>query len=511
LKGGNDVFERSFERIRITGTEFVVPDFYHLSNTTTITTNQFITKSRLVGVFGDLMLNYNGFAYFNLTGRNDMSSTLPAENRSFFYPAVNIGLVISEIVNLPEFVTYGKLRASVAEVGLDTSPYRTAVTYASVAPFPINDVLGFGRNVQKGSPTLRPEKSTSIEIGADFSFVKNRYGLDFTYYKSNSKDQILVSPISVTTGYTSAVLNSGEIQNNGIEMILRGTPIQNSNFRWDVNVNFTRNRNEILSVSDELDEIILASQFGYVGSGVTMKLVKGTSYGTLYGSSMARYYEGGIPENRQVLDRSLPLLIGANGFPVMDATQLALGNTQPDWLMGIRNTFTYKNINLSFLIDGRFGVDQYSQFDNFYASFAKLDFADARNDVVIFSGFRADGTPNDIPVWLGQALGPDGLNYGAGYWRNAYRQMSENFVKDASFIKLRNITIGYSLPKKLIGNTPFRAIDVSASANNMILWTPWRGYDPESFSEGAGSNATGFTGLGHPGIMSFLFSVNFSL
>jgi len=507
LRVGQDVFTRTREQIRASGTTFQIPRFFNLSNLTeNITNTQSFRDRRLMGVYGDLMLNWDNVLFLNFTARNDWTSTLPEENRSFFYPAVNLGFAFSDVFDLPEFFTFGKLRASYAEVGKDTNPYRTSATYSAAQ---IGDsYLGFTRNSSLGTPELRPERTTAIEFGGDFRFFDNRLSLDIAWYQQNSIDMILPVPVSNATGYTRIFTNAGELRNRGLELVLNARAVETQDFSWDVTLNFTRNRNEVIEIREGIENIVLGSQFGYAGSSVTMTIVEGAPYGNLYGRSFERYYANGTPDNLTELDRDLPLLIGENGFPIINRNQLVLGNTQPDWIGGIRNTLNYKGLRLSFLIDGRYGIDQYSQFDNFYSAFGKLDYSLNRNDVVVFSGFQSDGTPNDVPVWLGQGIGPDGNNYGAGFYRNYYRGSSENFVQDASFIKLRNITLGYTLPPTLIDKLPFTNVDVSVAANNIILWTPWTGYDPESFSAGAGGNATGFTGLGYPGIRSAFFTLN---
>ncbi|MFP4291658.1 MAG: SusC/RagA family TonB-linked outer membrane protein [Cyclobacteriaceae bacterium] len=511
LRVGNDIFDRSRNDLNSLGNEFVIPRFYNLSNTIEVQTNEFLLERRLVGVYGDLMLNYDDFLYLNITGRNDWTSTLTRDNRSFFYPSVNAGFVFNDILNIPDFLSYGKLRASYAEVGKDAEPYSTAITYNSPDIYPLNGQVGFTRGNQLGLPTLRPERTSAIEIGTDLRFFENRLSLDLTWYRTNSRDQIVPVPVSNATGYSTFVTNAGDLENTGIELILGATPVNTSDFSWDISVNFTRNRNRVVEIAEGIETIVVGSQFGYVGSTVTMRLVEGDEYGNLYGSSYQRYYEGGTPEGLTALDRDQPLLIGADGFPVPNRNQLILGNVQPDWFGGIRNSFDYKGINLSFLIDARIGLEQYDQYNNFYSAFGKLDYSLNRNDVVVFDGRLEDGSPNTQQVWMGQGIGPDGVNYGAGFYRNIYRSLSENFVQDASFVKLRNITLGYTLPATLLEATPFRSANVSLAANNIILWTPWTGFDPESFSAGAGGNAVGFTGLGYPGVQSVFFTLNLTL
>ncbi|MEL7835215.1 SusC/RagA family TonB-linked outer membrane protein [Fodinibius sp. Rm-B-1B1-1] len=508
---GNDIFDREETQVEASGSDFVTPNFYNLSNTREISNAQNLEQRRLIGVYGDLMLNYDDYLFLNITGRNDWSSTLPVDNRSFFYPSANLGFVFSEIVDLPDFISYAKLRTSYAQVGKDASPYSTNITFNSPTQYPINGQVGYTRNQIIGSPDLKPEITTSIEVGADLRFWDGRAGIDVTYYKANSADQILTVPISNAVGGTRLVTNAGEIENRGIEMQLDFTPIEQRNFQWDVLVNFSRNRNEVISIREGIDEINLGSSFGYGGSSASIRLVEGEPFGNIYGTSYQRYYEDGEPDDKLYLDEDRSVVIGDDGFPVVNTDQKVLGNAFPDWIGGIRNSFAYRNVSLSFLIDIQQGLDVYSQYDNFFAAFGITKNTLDRNETRVFEGVTEDGQPNTQEVWLGQGVGPDGRDYGAGFYRNTYRTATENFVKDASFIKLRNINLSYSLPDNLIEQLPFRSVTASATANNIILYTPFDGFDPESRSGPAGSNATGFTGLDHPGVASFVFSLNFSL
>jgi TonB-linked SusC/RagA family outer membrane protein len=511
LRLGHELMQEDRNSSEIRGDEFEIPRFFHMSNNKLISTIEDKYQRRLIGAYGDLSLNYDDFLYLNITGRNDWTSTLPPENRSFFYPSASLSFVFNDILSLPTQLSYGKLRASYGEVGKDTSPYLTSTVYTLGEGFPINGILGYSRDLQLGSPNLKPERMTTIEFGTDLSFFENRLGLEFTWYKSNSRDQIFSVPVSETTGYPEIITNVGEIENKGLELILSGSPIQSSDFRWDVMANFTRNRNRVIDLAEGLEEFPIAEQFGYSSSTVTMKLKEGDPYGNLYGRSYQRYYGASAPADLTTVDLDRALLIGANGFPVINTQQLIIGNAMPKWLGGIRNTFTYKGITLSFLVDARWGLDQYDQYHNFLSAFGKLDYSEQRDNMVIFDGVVADGTPNSKPVWLGQGPGPDGIEYGGGFWRTYHRNVSENFVKDASFVKLRNASIGYQLPKSLLTRTPFQSVGLSATVNNIILWTPWINYDPESFSSGAGSNATAFSGLGYPGVMSTQFTLNLTL
>lgn len=514
---GHELFETENNYSYNYGGNFVTWGFYSFTNVREQRVSENTYRRRLIGAFADATLDYKDFLYLNLTARNDWTSTLPKGNNSFFYPSASLSFVFNDVLNLPSQLSYGKLRAAYGQVGKDTEPYRTAATYTTATAFPLNEIVGYVRSAQKGSDKLVPEITTTLEFGAELKLFENRLGLDLTWYKANSKDQILAVPVSNATGYSSLWINAGEIENKGLEMALTGTPLQIGDFRWDATVNFTRNRNMVVDIAEGVDNITLASQSGYLASGVTMKITNGQPYGDLYGTGYLRYYEGGEPDGLTHLDRNRPIVIGSAGagagFPTLTpaSKQLVVGNAMPDWLAGIRNTFSYKNVSLSFLVDVRWGNDQYDQYGNWLAAFLKTDFTNDRNDVVIFDGVLADGTPNTQQVWLGQGLGPDGRDYLAGYYRNYYRAMSENFVNDASFVKLRNVTLNYSLPKKWLSPLSIKAVSVSASLNNILLWTPWRNFDPESYSTGSASNATGLSGMGYPGTRSALMSINLTL
>ena len=508
LRLGNDIFERDYERVDATGENFVIPRFYDLSYASQISNSQDKRKRRLVGLYGDLMVNYAETLFLNVTARNDWTSTLPIGNNSFFYPSVNLGYVFTENFEQPDWFTFGKLRGSWAQVGKDTDPYVIGQTYASPNVFPLGGQVGFTRFSQFGDLELKPEKTTAIEFGTDLRFFENRLGLDVTWYKSNSKDQIIPVPVSEAAGFSTFVTNAGEIENQGWEFILRGTPIKKDDFRWDVSFNAAYNQNEVKSIREGIEEIVVGSQFGYGGSTVTIKLIEGEPYGNIFGTSYAR---SGADENSIYLNEDLPIIIGEDGFPVRNSTQLVLGNTTPKWIGGLKNDFNYKGFDLSFLIDFRAGVEQYNQYDNFFSAFGIAEYTLNRNETIVFDGVLADGSPNTQQVWLGQGDGPDGRNYGAGFYRNTYRTVSENFVQDAAFIKLRNITLGYNFQENILKVLPFDSARLSVAANNIILYTPWDGFDPESFSSGAGGNAVGLTGLGYPGVKSYFLTLNLGL
>jgi hypothetical protein len=249
-------------------------------------------------------------------------------------------------------------------------------------------------------------------------------------------------------------------------------------------------------------------QSGYSNSSVNMYYAPGQSAGDIYGTPWTRYQD---TKNPLYSDKSKPLLIGSNGFPLFTPTsnQKILGNSNPKWIASLGNTVTYKNWSLFFLFDTRQGLQKFDQFTNYLAAFGESRMSLNRDQTLVFKGVLADGTPNTKAVWLGQGVGPDGVDYGtAGYYRNVYRGISENFVEDASWIRLRTASLTYKLPEKIFAHSFVRNLSIAFTGNNLLLFTKFQGFDPESSFTPAGSNANGFAGLTYPGLRSYIFSLN---
>ncbi|WP_234733121.1 SusC/RagA family TonB-linked outer membrane protein [Tellurirhabdus bombi] len=504
---GHDLYNRRIRSFGAEGTELSVYDYFDLRNAKTVVPTQGAEDYRLMGIFGELTLDYKDYLFLTLTGRNDVTSSLMAPNNSFFYPSASLGYVFSQHFKLPSVISMGKVRASYAKIGKDAAPYSTVTGYSAYTNLPAG-TTGFTRGALLGDPNLRPEFTDTYEGGLEMSFLENRLGLDLTYYHSISKDQIIRVDVTSSTGYVVAAINSGSMRNKGLELILRATPIRRGKFNWDVNLNFSANRNKILSLRDGLTEINYASQFGYSSSTVSMKLIPGYAYGNLYGRGYQRYYANPSENTSVELDRSRPIVIGANGFPVISTAQKLLGNSQPDWIGGITNTLSYGNFSVTALVDARIGQDRYNQLGNFFSAFGIAKYTEDRNDTKVFEGVLADGSPNTKAVWLGQGVGPDGVNYGNGFYRNVHRGVSENFIEDASWVRLRSVGVSYSLPTSLLKNSFIKNVRMSLTGNNLALWTKYTGYDPETSSSNSGSNVDGFSGFTYPAVRSFLFSLN---
>lgn len=513
LRIGNEVRDRKYSFLAAEGAELDIPDLLSLNNAKVRSNTQRMEQERSASFFGDLTVGWDNFLFLNGSLRNDRVSNLPLNNNSFYYPSVSLSYVISQHLKLPRWVDYAKLRGSYSEIGIAApSPYLTNTYYSNPFGQPIGTVIPWSREDSRGDPNLRPEFTQNREVGVELRLFNGRLGADVTYYQINSKDLIVPILVSTASGFNSVVTNAGEIQNRGWEITLNGTPVQTRDFKWDVGINLTSNRNEVLKVSDQSNEIIVGSQFGYVGATVTQKYVVGQPVGGLYGTTVTRYY-GDKTDDRQTLQRGLPWVIGTTGttagFPVRDLTQRLIGNSQPRWIGGINNSFSYKGITLSALFDFRTDYQRYNQLANFTAAFGISKFTENRTESIVFPGVLANGTPNTQTVFLGQGVGPDGRNYGEGYYRTVYRGISEFFVEDADWFRLRTLSIAYQMPAKWFAKTKIiKGMDATITGNNLWLSTPFTGFDPENSSTTAASNADGFAGFTYPGVRSVFFNLN---
>lgn len=509
LRAGFDVFQRQFDQITTSGEDLDVYNLYHLSNAKIISTSQSFSRTRTIGVYGEASLSYNDFLFLTLTDRNDWASTLPKSNRSFNYPSVSLGYVFTENLDLSNWMTYGKLRGSWAQIGKDAvTAYLTSDVYSATAPdFPVNGVTGWTRPGNKADPNLKSELTQEIEFGAELKFFDNRLGVDVSWYKSNAQDQILRVPISESSGYGTFTTNAGEIQNSGIEVMLNAIPIETNDFSWNLYVNFSNNKNKVVNIREGIESVFVTSQSGMPNAAASQQLFVGEPYGTIMGTSWARYYDNPDDEDPLYVDKDRPLLIGEDGFPVKNFNQKIIGNSTPDWMMNVGNTLSYKNLSLSFNFDFRQGFEKFDNLDNYMAGFGQATYTENRDQTMIFDGVLADGTKNTKEVWLGQGIGPDGVDYGNGYYRDYYRQLTENFVTDASWVRLKDVSLTYNFPKHWIDKLAMTNASLTASGHNIWLSTKYRGFDPEG-SSSTSANATGFDGLSaFPSLRSYALTL----
>lgn len=486
---GNSVFDNRFENIGVRGEGLVIPQFYDITNTRNFFPFFDLTRSRLIGAFADLNLDYKGFLFLQASGRNDWTSTLPIGNNSFFYPSVGLSMVFTEALKLPEFFTYGKIRASYAETGKGTSPYLTSRYFESAPRFPFGSdpatvIAGFRQSVTIGDPNLRPERTRGMEYGLEMRFLKNRFGFDLTLFDQTTIDQIFRVPVSNATGYASFVTNSGEINNTGIELTLNVTPVEVKNFSWDMSVNFTKMQGTVESIAEGSDRVLV-----FDGAWIVNQMVPGGKVGDLYGYRFRRDSTSG------------QLLIGSDGYPIVDQSRLQLaGNAIPDFIAALNNTFTWKGFTLSAQLEWKQGGDVYDMSLRNSIRNGNIKGTERRHELVVFKGVLADGTPNtrEVPI--------DGDNLYRSTVR--YNIASEVILQDASWVRLRNVNLSYSLPKKALAKTPFASLSVNVVGTNLWLNTPYKGYDPEAMANGSGSNAFGFAGLTIPAVRNISFGLN---
>ena len=486
---GHSLTSIDVNRTNLRGEGFSLPDFYHISNTSNQFGSERSSKHRIIGAFGMLSLSYKNYLYLDLSARNDWSSTLPKSNRSFFYPSASLSFVVSDMAEMPDAITFLKLRGSLAKVGKDASPYQIGNFYSAASNFPFNGVNGFSLSTTAGDFGLKPEATVSTEFGFDLRMFQNRLGLDFSWFKQNSRDQIIPVPVSNTTGYSRFVTNAGEIESTGIEVLLTTSPVRKKDFNWDLSLNWSTVDSKVLSIKKGIDAIIFADD------RITNKLVKGGKVGDLYGWDFKRSNEG-------------DLLIGDNGFPSINFdSMIVVGNAFPDWIGGMTNTFSYKGVSLSVLLEWRSGGDVYDKgFRNSLRN-GVLKMTERGYEEIVFKGVVNTGT-DENPVYEPNTkkveLNGESLYRSGGRFNNAY----EIILQDASWFRVRRVSISYDIPSKAWGDSNLiQAAKVTLSGNNLFLNTPFLGYDPETNFYGSGSNIYGYTGLKTPGTRSFFLTL----
>jgi TonB-linked SusC/RagA family outer membrane protein len=481
---GSSVFDSKFEELGIRGEGLVIPQFYDIKNTTNLFPLYGYGQSRLIGAFADLNLDYKGYLFLNASGRNDWTSTLPKANNSFFYPSVGVSFLFSDAFKMDEnLLTYGKIRVSYAETGKGTDPYLVDSYFESAPRFPFGTTAGYRRSTTIGADNLRPERTKGTELGLEMRFFK-RFGFDLTLYDQNTIDQIFRIPITNATGFSQLVANSGQINNKGIELTLNFTPIRTEDFKWDMRLNFTQNRGTVKSVAAGIDKVLV-----FDGAYIVNQLVPGGRVGDLY----ALY--------QMVRDSSTgQLKIGANGYPLLNSTLSKVGNALPDFMSALMNTVSYKGFSVSAQIEWKSGGDVYDMGRRNSIRNGIIKVTELRNQLVVFKGIGADGQPNTKEV----EIDADNFYRSGTLWNGS----SDMLLQDASWWRLRNVSVSYVLPPNLLKKTRFSNLSLTLTGNNLWLNTPFAGFDPEALQNGSGSNAYGFAGLTIPSVKSYSVGLN---
>ncbi|WP_455628365.1 SusC/RagA family TonB-linked outer membrane protein [Parabacteroides chinchillae] len=497
--GGNLMIQkRSVEKIS-TG-DLLIPNLFSINNA--VDKNKMgleytLTQRKMNSLYGSFQINYDGWMFLDITARNDWSSTMSKVNRSYFYPSVSLSAVISDMVqknggSLPEWMTFAKVRASFAEVGNDLDPYQLYTVY-SMSKDPYGNPVASPGSVLF-NPDVRSELIKSWEAGVDLKFLNNRLGIDFAWYKSNATRQLLDLPLDPFSGYSSKKINAGNIQNSGVELMAYADIFQNpKGFSWNITANLSFNRNKVIDLYEGIKEMGLSD--GSFNDEVKVVAHTGGMYGDIYGKKFQRV-ESGADAGKIIVD--------AEGLPLLTSDLQYLGNQQPKCMLGITNTFNYKNISLSFLIDARIGGKIYSATTAkmyYNGSAAGTVINGAREEFVVPNSVTASGdgyTANNTsvtPQLYWQRVGTGNLGVG------------EAFLYDATNVRLRNLTLGYTFDKKLLAKTPLERLRLSFTANNLwMIASHLEGIDPESVST-TNTNATGIELGAAPTSRSYTFNV----
>jgi len=445
----------------------IVPGLFSVSNSVSAPAAPIEVAEKLGvdGIYGLVSLGYNDTYFLDVTGRSDHASTLPENNSTFFYPSVAASFIFSNLLK-SDFINFGKLRLNYAEVGSSAPANR--LTDILQKPTPFGSVPLYAVNTTKNNANLLPESTQSYEAGVEMSFLKRRLGLDVSVYKTNTKDQIIPVEVSSTTGYTSKYVNAGEVQNKGVEVVLSGTPVTSKDFSWDVKVNWAKNKNTVVSLFEGVDNL----QLGSFRGTVTLNATVGEAYGTLKGADFI-YLNGA-----RVINQTTGEYAKTSTF------NNVIGDVNPDWKGGVSNSFRYKNLSLSFLVDMQKGGDIFSSDmaqgyrSGLYENTVGLnDLGNPmRNSLadgggIILAGVAPDGSPNAVRTRmdtynnaLGIVKGPQAL-----------------YIYDATYIKLREVAITYKVNPAFLKKIRVRGLSISAVGSNLWIIHKNLPYaDPES-------------------------------
>jgi TonB-linked SusC/RagA family outer membrane protein len=436
--------------------QLVIPGVYTLANSDGQPfTALAVSHKKVNSLYGSANFSFKDWLNVDVTGRNDWSSALPKHANSLFYPSIGAAFVFTDALRLQSrWLSYGKVRASWTRVGNDTDPYQLAAVYAAGTAWAGSP--SFTAPDRLPNRALKPEQTTGEEIGADLGFFRDKLILNATVYQKSTKNQILPVSISAATGYGSAVVNSGEVRNRGIELAATMTPIERPNFRWNVVVNWSKNTNKVLSLYGGVTRIVVGSYWN-----VNVTADSGQPYGNLVGYRWRRDAQGHI-------------IVGANGLPLRDASQQVLGNYNPDWVGGISNTISYKRVSLSFSFDGQMGGHVYSvtkwfgQYSGVLANTLAGRELDWNNPgYVVPNAVYANGQPDTTHV-LAQ-----------NYWHNTFNAQ-EPGIFDATYFKLREARLAYALPSSVARFLGFSDATVAVVGRNLLLFAKQPTIDPET-------------------------------
>lgn len=493
---------------------FSVPNFYSYANAST-ENKQFshsASQKRLVGVFGEFRASWKNLLYLTVTGRNDWTSTLPIENRSYFYPSVSGSFVFTELLPKNDILTFGKVRASWAKVGKDTGAYETNTSLWPVGTY-LGGKVGVGNSWTRGNPYIKPEMTKSTEVGVEMGLLKNRLRVDYAYYTNDSYNQILSPRGPQSTGYIFCSINAGNVYNKGMELTISGTPIETKNLTWDMSLNIAGNRGTLDGLPAGMD-VMYVTDVQYAGAQAAS--FNGGNFMAIAGTQWKRYkYDPKVEGSVKEADGQI--ILDNNGMPTYSTALSEVGNREAKFSGGFNNTITWKNFSFNMLWEFRVGGDvingtKYAMTNSGVSKFS----GEIRNKPLTVAGVDASGNPKTNTwttdnTYLFNGVQTSGYNIIKSYYSSYYPMETANYITDVNLLRLRTLSVMYELPKRWLDKTGFlKRASISASANNLLLFTNYEG-DPEVAASGAGvggSSSVGFDYCGVPATTGMTFGLN---
>jgi TonB-linked SusC/RagA family outer membrane protein len=500
--------------------ELTVPGIYSINNSrVAIQASAYNYERRINSVYASAQASFRDYLFLEVTARNDWSSTLPSANWSYFYPSASLSAVLTDIFNITNGpLSFAKVRVGLAGVGSDTKEYRLVNTFESQQA--AQGLPAYSESSTINNAQLLPEQSRSFEVGTDLKFLNGRIGLDVSYYMTRTENQTIPVPLSITSGYNSRIINAGLVENKGIEVMLNLVPIDLENsLRWDIDVNFSRNRSQVKELytdpvsGQQINNYVMASRY------VTVEARVGERMGDMYGIGYQRvsnnpddlYYD---PTGEFVGQ----IVYNSAGKPLPTPTTIKLGNYNPDWMAGIYNTLSFKGLSFGFLFDIRYGGEIYSHTQTV-----------GREGGIIEETLEGRANGYDLTVEGNGVIGDgvvattDGEGNITGFAENTTklssrewhtsitlgRRLIEGMVYDASFVKLREVKFGYTLPNKILKGLPVRDVNISLVGRNLALWTDVPHVDPETASTAGGTIIPGVESVAIPSTRSYGVNLNF--
>ena len=470
---------------------------------------EYISKKRLVGVYGEARASWKNMIYLTVTGRNDWSSTLPVNNRSYFYPSVSASFAFTELLPKNDVLTFGKIRGSWAQVGKDADPYSTN-TYMWGSTIVNGNFVGNGNSWTGGSPNLVPEKQNSWEIGAELRFFGGRLGLDYTYYNSETVNQIAAPRLAQSTGYIFLTINSGSVKNKGMELMITGTPVDTKDVTWDLTLNLSGNRGTLGDFVEGVDYFYVTST--QIGGVKAASIPNGGNFLALTGDRWLREKDADgkeIANGRYQVDATTGL------YQLSNVQTNIVGNREPKMIGGLSSTLRWKELSFSFLLDLRIGGDIYSGTQYYLTTKGQSMRTLDRSAVTVDGVDSKTMQPVTYTYEIGQTYTINGKQYSGEnmiqqYWSN-YAENAYNFITDVNWLKLRSLSLSYDFSKLISKQKVLKGLVATFSANNLFTITNYKGgMDPEVAAVGSagGSGSVGIDYCGVPTQTSYSFGLN---